>query len=90
MMALGLYHVLRAVANVICIDSFGMVWHVFYENFLPMDWDTHHSMMALGLFHVLRAVANILDSFDKVAKRQEIIKDGLTLSKPAYPRDSIP
>ena len=66
---------------VICIDSFGMVWHVFYENFLPMNWDTHHSMMALGLFHVLRAVANILDSFDKVAKRQEIIKDSIPIKE---------
>ena len=67
-------YLMLAMGIVICIDSFGMVWHVFYENFLSMNWATHHSILALGLFHVLRAVANIFDSFDKVAKRQEIIK----------------
>ena len=68
-------YLMLAMGIVICIDCFGMVWYVFYENFLSMNWDPHHSILALGLFHVLRAVANIFDSFDKVAKRQEIIKD---------------
>ena len=61
-------YLMLGMGIVICIDSFSMIWHVLYEDFLQMNWDTHHSMMALGLFHVLRAVANILDSLDKVAR----------------------
>ena len=61
-------YLMLAMGIVICIDSFGEVWHVFYEDILQMNWHTHHSMFSLGLFHVLRAVANIFDSLDKVAK----------------------
>ena len=60
-------YLMLGMGIVICIDSFGEVWHALIEDLLKWNWHTHHSMFSLGLFHVLRAVANIFDSLEKVS-----------------------